>query len=157
MRLARELAPLKKIEFRRGLTDQQLAESYRSAKALVFAAEEDFGMVPVEAQAAGCPVICYGKGGALETVYSDANQPTGLFFNELSEECLSAVIEEFILRQEDFTPDNCITQAYLFGESRFRHEFVEALDAIGFSLPSEDTATGIDTPFHEPSALRVGE
>lgn len=56
------------IRFLRNLTDQELAELYRSSKALIFAAEEDFGMTPVEMQFAGRPVIAYEKGGALETV-----------------------------------------------------------------------------------------
>ena len=51
----------------------------QKAKAFVFAAEEDFGIVPIEAQACGTPVIAYGKGGALETIL---DKKTGLFFKE---------------------------------------------------------------------------
>ncbi|WP_126475233.1 glycosyltransferase, partial [Klebsiella pneumoniae] len=65
--------------------DQVLHDYMRRAKAFVFAAEEDFGITPVEAQACGTPVIAYGKGGVLETVrpYGISN-PTGLFFERQS-------------------------------------------------------------------------
>ena len=67
--------------------------SYMSrAKALIFAAEEDFGIGPVEAQAAGTPVIAYGKGGALETVIENE---TGIFFDEQTPESILAAVQRF--------------------------------------------------------------
>src|SRR3546814_11083311 len=68
------------------------------ARAFVFAAEEDFGIVPIEAQACGTPVIAYSKGGSLETV---ADGKTGLFFNEKSETSLQAAVHRF---EQDFIP-----------------------------------------------------
>ena len=60
-------------------SDETLRELVGNARAFVFAAEEDFGISPVEAQACGTPVICYGKGGVLDSV---VNRDTGLYFQE---------------------------------------------------------------------------
>ncbi|WP_226621004.1 glycosyltransferase, partial [Klebsiella quasipneumoniae] len=66
-------------------SDTIMIEHMQKAKAFVFAAEEDFGITPVEAQACGTPVIAFGKGGALETVIEFGKRnPTGLFFNKQS-------------------------------------------------------------------------
>lgn len=69
-----------------------LKEKMKKAKAFVFAAEEDFGIVPVEAQASGTPVIAYGRGGALETII---NGKTGYFFYQQSAESISRAVQEF--------------------------------------------------------------
>ncbi len=74
------------------VTDERLRELYANAKALLFPGTEDFGIVPVEAQAAGTPVIAFGRGGALETVLAGR---TGLFFGEQTVESLCGAIEEF--------------------------------------------------------------
>ena len=71
---------------------ERLRELYANAKALIFPGIEDFGIVPLEAQAAGTPVIAFGHGGALETVLPGR---TGLFFQEQTPESLTAAIEEF--------------------------------------------------------------
>ena len=73
-----------------------LKEKMQKAKAFVFAAEEDFGITPVEAQACGTPVIAYGKGGALETVRGlDEENPTGLFFEEQTVESIVKAVNRF--------------------------------------------------------------
>ena len=78
------------------------------AKAFVFAAEEDFGITPVEAQACGTPVITYGKGGATETVLDlNHEKPTGLFFKEQTVESIVEKINEFEKSYDKFTPSNC--------------------------------------------------
>ena len=77
-------------------TDEELRGLYAGAKALLFPGLEDFGIVPVEAQAVGCPVIAYGAGGALETVVEGR---TGMFFKEQTVESLCAAIEEFESRE----------------------------------------------------------
>jgi glycosyltransferase involved in cell wall biosynthesis len=69
-----------------------LKKHMENAKAFVFAAEEDFGIVPVEAQACGTPVIAFGRGGALETVI---NETTGVFFEEQSTESLIKAVKKF--------------------------------------------------------------
>ena len=114
------------IRFVGAVTDQELARLYSSAKALIFAAEEDFGMVPVEVQAAGRPVICYGRGGVLETVSAERTDPTGMLFSELSVAGLVEAVQNFMVRQADFTVDNCIKQAGKFSVQCFR----DGLDAV---------------------------
>src|SRR3546814_3881089 len=88
------------------------------ARAFVFAAEEDFGIVPIEAQACGTPVIAYSKGGSLETV---ADGKTGLFFNEQSETSLQAAVHRF---EQDFIHDPAAIRQHtiIFSSSRFRVE-----------------------------------
>ena len=66
------------------------------AKGFVFAAEEDFGIAPIEAQACGTPVIAYGRGGVLETVRGlDQPEPTGVFYPEQTTDSIIAAIAEF--------------------------------------------------------------
>ena len=95
-------------------TGEELRGLYAGAKALLFPGLEDFGIVPVEAQAAGCPVIAYGAGGALETVVEGR---TGIFFKEQTVESLCAAIEEFESRE--FTADACRENARQFAKSVF--------------------------------------
>ncbi|MFV5784573.1 glycosyltransferase, partial [Pediococcus acidilactici] len=66
-------------------------------KAFVFAAEEDFGITPVEAQACGTPVVAYGKGGSLESVrgFNQKDHPTGIFFNEQTPQSIINAIHQF--------------------------------------------------------------
>ncbi len=82
-----------------------LHDRMRRAKAFVFAAEEDFGISVVEAQACGTPVIAYGKGGALETVRDASHaEPTGIFFDEQSIESIVDAVQEFELGAVAFRP-----------------------------------------------------
>ena len=71
-------------------TDQEILDLYRRCRFLIFPGEEDFGIVPLEAQACGKPVIAYGRGGALETIESEE---TGLFFERPCQDELLAAIE----------------------------------------------------------------
>jgi glycosyltransferase involved in cell wall biosynthesis len=80
------------IEFLGWQSDHEIRNYYRRARALLFPGEEDFGIVPLEAQACGCPVIAYGAGGALETLID--NQ-TGTFFTEQTVQSLQAALEAF--------------------------------------------------------------
>lgn len=104
------------------------------ANAFVFAAEEDFGIVPVEAQACGTPVIAYGKGGALETVRGlETAQPTGLFFAQQQAVDICAAVKEFETAQEQFTIENCVANAAQFSPEVFRQKikkFVETAIVI---------------------------
>lgn len=84
--------PESRIEFLGRVSDEERDELYSQAKALIFPGVEDFGMVPVEAQAAGCPVIAFGQGGALETVIDGQ---TGIFFNEQTIDSLCDAVETF--------------------------------------------------------------
>lgn len=104
--------------------DAEVADLMSRCKALVFAADEDFGIVPVEAQAAGAPVIAYGKGGSLETVIPDK---TGVFFGQQSFESLSRAIEIFEERADQFDPVVIRQHAESFAPERFRSEFAAIL------------------------------
>jgi len=120
----------KNIKFIDHLSDAELAKLYQRSRALIFAAEEDFGMIPVEMQAAGRPVICLGRGGALETVNSGPTEPTGVFFSELSSEALVEAVQYFIDQEAIYTVNNCIRGAAQFSEDRFKKEFLGILEKV---------------------------
>lgn len=107
-----------------------LKSKMAGAKAFVFAAEEDFGIVPVEAQACGTPVIAYGKGGALETVIENE---TGLFFGEQTEESLIDAIKRF--EGLSWDPIKCRKNALRFSPEIFQEKFLDiVLEATGKSI-----------------------
>lgn len=101
-----------------------LAEYMQRAKAFVFASEEDFGLIPVEAQACGTPIIAFGKGGALETVRGlDQDKPTGLFFQEQTVKSLSQAIDQFEQHRDVFTLENCVENAKQFAPEVFYQNY----------------------------------
>ena len=104
-------------------TDAELRALYAGAEALLFPGIEDFGMVPVEAQAAGTPVVAFGRGGALETVREGV---TGLFFHEQTVTALCEAIEEFEGRK--WNPSACRENARQFGRDRFAREMKAVLE-----------------------------
>jgi glycosyltransferase involved in cell wall biosynthesis len=89
------------------------------ARAFVFAAEEDFGIAPVEAQACGTPVIAYGRGGIRDTVVP---WETGMFFDRQTPEAVIAAVEEFEA-MDQFEPQRIRLNAERFRPERFRNEF----------------------------------
>lgn len=97
------------------------------AKAFVFAAEEDFGIVPVEAQACGTPVIAYGKGGIRETVLHGI---TGVLYNEQSAEAIREAIKQFESSIQLFQPEVIRKHAMKFSTSRFRSEILEHITSV---------------------------
>lgn len=107
-----------------------LKDRMQRAKAFIFAAEEDFGITPVEAQACGTPVIAFGKGGALETVrsYRNSEKPTGLFFYDQKVEQVIEAVEEFEQNATLFKPENCREHAVHFSPERFKDEFKRFVD-----------------------------
>ena len=98
-------------------------------RALIFPGEEDFGLVPVEAQASGRPVIAFAGGGALDTVV--ANE-TGLFFAEQRVESLCAAIERFT--SMEFSAERIVEHAAAFDTSVFKVKVVSLIDSAA-SLP----------------------
>ena len=101
-----------------------LCNHMQRARAFVFAAEEDFGIAPVEAQSCGTPVIAFGKGGALETIRGlDTNLPTGVFFNEQSTACLIEAVSVFESERERIFPTACRDNAQRFSVAAFRQQF----------------------------------
>ncbi len=111
-------------------SDEVLRQHLQTARAFVFAAHEDFGISPVEAQACGTPVIAYGAGGSLETVrgLNMAERPTGLFFGEQTGPALAAAIEAFEDARVAFAPEACRDWAERFSEERFRREFMDCVE-----------------------------
>jgi glycosyltransferase involved in cell wall biosynthesis len=107
-----------------------LVEHMRNAKAFVFAAEEDFGISPVEAQACGTPVIAFGKGGVLETVCGlDQPQPTGVFYDEQSVSALIAAVSEFENTSSRISAQACRANAERFSCERFEAEIKYFVDS----------------------------
>lgn len=94
-RLLKGLACAADVEFLGELSTEALWQEYANCRALLFAADEDFGMVPLEAQACGRPVIAYGAGGSLETVKGYGPSPTGVYFSEQTVESLIEGISAF--------------------------------------------------------------
>lgn len=110
-------------QFLGGVSDLERDRLLSGARALLFPGEEDFGIVPVEAQAAGVPVIAYGVGGAGETVLDGR---TGVLFAEQSAEGLAAAIKRFDDLELD--ADAARQNARRFGRERFRTEMANAID-----------------------------
>lgn len=105
--------------------DDELVKYMQNAKAFLFAAEEDFGITIVEAQASGTPVIAYGLGGATETVIENE---TGLFFGTQNTQAIKYAVDEFEKNYDNFEPLNIIEHSETFSRSRFEKEmksFVE--------------------------------
>ena len=113
------------------------------ARAFVFAAHEDFGIVAVEAQACGTPVIAYGQGGALDSVIPSTDvatgvadvSPTGLFFDQQTAASVVSAVERFEALAEEFSAQACAANAARFAPDQFRREFMaivgRALEARG--------------------------
>lgn len=114
------------VEFAGAVSREAMRDLLRGARAFVFAAEEDFGILPVEAQACGTPVIAFGRGGARETVRDRADgAPTGLFFDEQTPAALAAAVRRF---EADFPPvdaRDCRASAERFAPERFHREWAD--------------------------------
>jgi glycosyltransferase involved in cell wall biosynthesis len=101
-----------------------LQDHMRRAKAFIFNAEEDFGIIPVEAQACGTPVIAYGSGGATETVVGmPSPNPTGVFYTTQSPQAIVDAITRFEAHGDSITPAACRANAERFSAERFRDSF----------------------------------
>jgi glycosyltransferase involved in cell wall biosynthesis len=102
-----------------------IREHMQQARAFVFAAEEDFGIAPLEAQACGTPVIAFGGGGVTETVIDGE---TGIYFMERTAESLINAINRFESDSFYPNPDRIRQNAERFSIERFRHEFAELVE-----------------------------
>ena len=107
------------------VSDDNLARLYSTSRALVFCAEEDFGIVPLEAQSLGLPVIALGKGGALETVIK---HKTGVFFENNTKKSIKNAVMEFTQIEKQIKIEDCINQAEKFSYSCFKAEFSKLIN-----------------------------
>jgi glycosyltransferase involved in cell wall biosynthesis len=112
--------------------DAVIRDHLRRCRALLFPGEEDFGIVPVEAQACGAPVLAFGRGGATETVIPPGAgaPPTGLFFGDQSGDALAAALADFEARAGEFDPSAARRQALRFNRRRFAEELFASLDRV---------------------------
>ena len=108
------------ITFLDRIDDKSLCDYYARCQAVIFSAEEDFGIVPLEAMASGKPVIAYGKGGALETVVPSL---TGLLFPEQTPESLAAAVLEFERVRPQFDGEQIAAHAAGFSKEHFKQQF----------------------------------
>lgn len=121
----------KNIQFLGYQSAAVLRDYGRRAKAFVFAAEEDFGIMPVEMQSLGTPVIAYGRGGVCESVLAGGDRPTGIFFTEQTVASLQAAVLEFEQSGkyggDRILPEYCHERSLQFSSARFRQEFSDLL------------------------------
>lgn len=125
------------IELLGYLDNKTLLNYTQSAKAFIFAAEEDFGIAPIEAQACGVPVIAFGKGGALETIvgsFATENNvkpsDTGIFFEKQTIDSLINAVDVFEKNSNKFDKQIIRNQALKFDTKRFESEFKETIEKI---------------------------
>jgi glycosyltransferase involved in cell wall biosynthesis len=113
------------IAFVGEVDDYRLIQYYAHAKAVIFPQEEDFGLVPIEAQASGTPVIAYAKGGALETVI---HMETGYLFPEQTADSLIEAVKKF--EKIVYSPDKCIHNASRFKPTSFAEQFSREVEKL---------------------------
>lgn len=118
-----------------------LRDHMQRSKAFVYAAEEDFGIAPVEAQACGTPVIAFGKGGVLETVRGLGavdSPPTGLFFDKQTVLSINEAVKRFELNQHQFLPASIRKHAEQFSVANFRAAYTEFVNEAVHSWSSRE-------------------
>lgn len=125
------------VEFLGRVGDRELRSHLASCRALLFPGEEDFGIVPVEAQSFGRPVIAYASGGALETLRGDlpnaavVDNPTGVFFTEQLSSSLVKAIRVFESKEDQFCPQRIREHSLQFDNAIFKAQFT---DFVRFAL-----------------------
>jgi glycosyltransferase involved in cell wall biosynthesis len=136
-RLKRMAGPT--IRFLGRLSDEEVIHYYRHCRAFLFPGDEDFGITPLEAQAAGRPVIAYGAGGALASV---VNGVTGLFFREQTVESLVEVLATF--NERNFDPDAIRNHALEFDTPRFQRRIMQFIEARLNAGQTKESSTSIN-------------
>ena len=116
------------IQFHGWLCDEEVRAAYRRCRALVFPGEEDFGLVPLEAQACGRPVVAYGKGGILETVREGK---TGILYRSRSPHGLATAVKK--AAETSWNAGTIRRWAERFGAARFDREFESVISSIDLS------------------------
>ncbi len=113
-------------------SDEAVRDHMRRCRAFIFPGEEDFGMTPVEAQAAGRPVIAFGKGGVLETVVDlqQPHPPTGVYFPHQTVADLRSALDRFEANKSAFDPTTIRAHAVRFSWENFRHGIAAAIQTL---------------------------
>jgi glycosyltransferase involved in cell wall biosynthesis len=120
------------IRFSEKLSLADLEAAYATCRGLIYTAEEDFGIVPVEAMASGRPVLAYGRGGVLDTITPGE---TGQFFEDQTADSLVAAVHDFEAWLPTFEPQNAVARAAHFTGERFDHNFKSALRRFAVGHP----------------------
>lgn len=115
------------VEVRQRLSFEELKQAYATSKALVFTPEEDFGIVPVEANASGRPVVAFGRGGVTDSI---VDGETGLFYREQSVDSLCDAIRRLEGWLPSFRPETAMRNARRFAPDVFDRGILQALDAL---------------------------
>lgn len=123
-RLQRAAAP--NVELLGRQPDAVVADCLQRARGFVFAAEEDFGIAPVEAQACGTPVLAYGRGGVLDSVRTEGPAATGIHFHEQSAAAIRDAVQRF--ERREFDPAACRANAERFAPALFRARFKDYVE-----------------------------
>jgi glycosyltransferase involved in cell wall biosynthesis len=127
------------IRFLGRLSDEEVIHYYRHCRAFLFPGDEDFGITPLEAQAAGRPVIAYGAGGALASVVDGV---TGLFFREQTVESLVEVLATF--NERNFDSDAIRNHALEFDTPRFQRRIMQFIEARMNAEQTKETSTSMN-------------
>lgn len=116
------------VEVVRRLDFTRLKQAYATCRALIFAAEEDFGIVPVEANASGRPVIAFGRGGIRDSIVPGV---TGLFFDEQNPDAVAEAVEALEAWLPEFDPQAAVANAARFAPEEFDRGFRQAVERAG--------------------------
>ena len=125
------------IEFLGRADDETVRRAYASCRAMVFPGEEDFGMTPIEAMAAGTPVVALNRGGATETVI---DLQTGVLYDDDSTDGLAAALNKFESIEEKFDPAVIQKHANKFGADAFKNQMIQLLNSYGISINTASSA-----------------
>jgi glycosyltransferase involved in cell wall biosynthesis len=122
----------KNIEFTGYLSDEEVARFISEARALIYPSEEDFGITMVEALASGTPVIAFRRGGAPDIIQDikESDRPTGILFEDQSEDSIRQAIQIFIEKEDRFNPEVLIESSKRFSSDRFKREIKDFLDRV---------------------------
>jgi glycosyltransferase involved in cell wall biosynthesis len=113
-------------------SDEVIREHLRRCRALLFPGQEDFGIVPVEAQACGAAVVAYGRGGATETILAadEYHVGSGVFFDEQTPESLTAALEWLESHPQQLSASLARKQALRFNADRYERELLSLLESV---------------------------
>lgn len=111
------------VTFYQDASDEQITEALQKAKAFIFTSEDDFGIAPVEALAAGTPVVAYGQGGAKDYIIPSK---TGLFFNKQTSQSLTKALHKF--ESTKFKKSDLIAKANSFAPEVFRDKMIRLIN-----------------------------